>query len=94
MNMNEIKTIDQWAVIQYGSPYMAPEQHYQILVGKGDTTPEGKLRFTTQIVGKDGEYVVTKSGSRYQLLEVSAEYESLYPNARERIFNSLSEVKE
>lgn len=53
---------------------------------------DGKEITTSSVIGKRNGLVVTKSGSEYDLVDVSPDYEKTYPNAKERMMNSLPEV--
>ena len=44
---------------------------------------------TSPIKAKVGDLVITRSGSAYALGKINPEYETLYPNARERLFSTL-----
>ena len=44
------------------------------------------------VTSRNGDKVVTKSGSEYELGAVDAAYESLFPNARERLLTGLRPV--
>jgi hypothetical protein len=79
--------LKNWFVIQDPrDQFMAPELRPQCLGGdRGDNDC-----LTTPIMGKteDG-YVVTRSGSHYKLLDVDPAYEAEYPDALNRLMNSL-----
>ena len=75
---------------RHHDPYLAPECRIQCLggnrVGDGDV-------ITTGIVGKSADgCVVTRSGSHYKLMEVDPAYEAEYPDAFNRLMNSLEAV--
>ncbi|PPD55572.1 MAG: hypothetical protein CTY12_00925 [Methylotenera sp.] len=53
---------------------------------------EGTNVTTSELVGRCGELVVTRSGSHYELGKPHPEYEQLFPNARERMLHSLEPV--
>jgi len=68
---------------------------YKFLQGNVYNHPNfvnGKNVHTSKVIGKIGDKVLTKN-TLYLLGEIDPEYERLYPNARERLFNSLQEVK-
>jgi len=92
--LNIVK-IEDWSVVVSGSPYTAPELMSQCLYGivsrHRNEYLNGKEVRTSRIVGADGDYIVTSSGSRYELGTPSEEYERLYPGARERLFNTIRE---
>jgi len=89
--------IDNWSVVNgNSSPYNAPETQWQALSGNITGHPKlGKLDgiTTSRIVGWSLGMVLTKSGTNYELGEVDPAYELLFPNARERLMNSLKDIK-
>jgi hypothetical protein len=85
--------LENWFLV-YGDydPYKPPECNTQHLAGKVFGNPnfnDGEEIRTSPIVGKEGDKIVTKSGSVYELGEVLPDYEKQYPGARERLFNSV-----
>ena len=50
---------------------------------------DGKEVTTSMLCSRAGSKVLTKSGSEYELGNVDAAYESLFPNARQRLLGSL-----
>jgi len=93
--VNEIK-IDNWAVVGR-DPYLAPELQTNHLIGTVTNHPaheDGREVKTSRIVGmEEPDIVITVSGSRYVLGEIDPEYEAEYPNARERLFDSLRRMR-
>ena len=93
--MNIIR-LENWSVVTLDNdPYKAPELKHPHLCGIAYGHPkfdDGKMVTTSTIMWKKQLTVVTLSGTYYMLGEVDPEYEKLYPNAKERIFNSLKEV--
>jgi len=84
-----MKILNNWGVVYLSmDPYLAPELRGQALCGIREE--DGKSITTSRIVGKtiDG-CVVTASGSVYSLGTVDPVYEELFPNARERLVNTL-----
>jgi len=85
--------LEDWSVVASPlSGYRDPEQWSPKLYGTVYGNPkfaDGSLIFTSRIVTVDKKAgtATTKSGSVYVLGEVSAEYENIHPNARERFFN-------
>lgn len=84
--------IEKWSIVTKSSPYTAPE----MIVGRLHGAVYGHQRFhdgeiitTSPIMGNDGELIITKSLSKYELGVVDPEYDKLYPNARIRLFESL-----
>lgn len=87
------QNLSEWAVVMDDrNPFLAPELRRQCLSGKRD---DDKTILTSVIVGKaeDG-CVVTASGSHYNLLDVLPDYEQHYPDAKNRLLNTLPLVKE
>ncbi len=85
--------LENWSVIlnQFG-PYEAPEQHSAQLRGNVFNHPrfeDGEVVITSLIVKEKNGMIVTHSGSHYTLGEVDAEYERLYPDAKNRLIKSL-----
>lgn len=87
--MKEVYKLDNWAIVYNGSPYTAPEIRSQSLCGdRGDN-----IVTTSRIIGKIGNCVATMN-SLYMLERPSLEYEAVYPNAKQRLFDSLTEIEE
>lgn len=85
--------LENWFIIHRSSPYTAPELCEACLCGNvyDDLRREdGHHIITNSIIGKtiDNE-IVTKSGSRYTLGEVSIDYVKNYPDAFNRLLDSL-----
>jgi hypothetical protein len=85
--------LENWCVISKGIPCLQPpEQERSCLHGfvSGHLRcSDGKEVTTSMVTSRNGDHVVTKSGSEYELGAVDAAYESLYPNARQRLLTSL-----
>jgi len=84
--------LENWSVV-YGprDPYDPPELWTSRLHGRVSGHPgfeEGKEIITSSIVGVEGDLVETHSGNKYELGDVDPQYETAYPNARERLFKS------
>ena len=88
--------LDNWCVISRPWPALvAPEQDRFCLHGFVRGHPrcaDGKEVTTSLVVSQHGEKVVTKSGSEYELGHVNSTYESLYPNARQRLLTRLGSL--
>ena len=84
--------LENWSVVHGPSdPYQPPELWVKRLHGKIYGHPrfdDGKDVTSSRIVGIEGDFIVTGSGSRYELGAVDPQYETAYPNARERLFKS------
>lgn len=64
----------------------------------GDATghpkkPEPHFITTSRVVGRIGDVILTKSGSRYKLGNPKADYEETFPNARQRLLTTIPEVQ-
>ena len=88
--------LENWSITGR-DPYLAPELQEACLYG----TVYGHLRLkdgntvvTSSIVKSEGEIIITHSGSQYELGKVDPEYEKEFPNARERLFESLRRKNE
>lgn len=95
MCIKGINTLTDWAIIKDPrDPYKAPEMRQECLTGKRESDlVNGTSCTTTPIVGKTSDgYVVTRSGTHYKLLTVHPDYEKQFPNAFERLINSLQVI--
>lgn len=95
--MNIVR-IENWKVVVRGDSYIAPELMDQCLHGNvfgHPKKPDGSEVTTSAIVGWDANTrtVITKSGTHYLCGEIDPEYEKVYPDARQRMVNSLTRVK-
>ena len=85
--------LENWGMVSIPShPLQAPEFGIMCLSGEVYGSPkfkDGTNVTTSEIVGKDGELIVTQSGSKYELGQPHPTYEEKYPNARERLLNSV-----
>lgn len=85
----KIKKLEKWSVVGIDrSPYDAPENHWHCLQGINEA---GNQVVTSTVIGCRNGYVLTRSGSVYELGEVDPDYEKLYSNAKERLFKRLKE---
>jgi hypothetical protein len=88
--------LDCWCLISRALPSLPPpEQERCCLHGYVTGHPrcgDGKEITTSLVVSRTGDKVLTKSGSEYELGNVNAAYEALYPDARERLLACLSSV--
>ena len=90
--------LENWSVCSYppdSDPYLAPELWAYHLQGRVYGHPgfvEGTFVITSSIKGKREDKILTHTGSHYQLGDVDPKYEEEYPDAKERLFNSLKEV--
>jgi len=86
--------LEEWALV-VKSPYSSPEMgmSFQGLVYGHPRFKDGHPVTTSPIVSFDGESFLTHSGSRYILGEVSSEYEKMFPNALNRVMESIGKIK-
>lgn len=70
-------------------PYLAPELRSPCLQGKRD----GNTIITSWITGKTPEGFICTQNSIYQLGNVDPAYEVQFPNAEQRLLDSLSCIK-
>lgn len=83
-------TLRNWSVCTHAkNPYQAPELGVSVLRG---IVFDGMFVRTSEIIGKRGDKVVTRSGSEYTLSDVDPVYERQFPDARKRLFDQLREV--
>ena len=81
--------IEGWSIIYTdtkGNCYDAPETSTQHLNGR---RPDGKVITSSPIVDAEGGCLITRSGSRYELGQPHADYESVFPNANNRALTVL-----
>jgi len=57
-----------------------------LLTGHNVARLNGKIVYTSRVVRVQGSFVVTTSGTLYELCKVLPEYEAKFPNAKERLF--------
>ena len=90
--------LENWSVVfSDNDPYLHPELQTLSLCGNVFNHPrfkDGKRVTTSSIKGFDGELIMTSSGSKYELGEIDPEYEKLYPDAKNRLLNSLKKNDE
>ena len=85
--------INNWSVCHHPRDAMLPpEARNQVL--HGDVLEDGKAKkvLTSYIKAKRGECIVTSSGSHYKLGTIDPEYEKAYPNAKNRLWNTLPDL--
>lgn len=86
--------LENWSVTRTVlNPYQAPETGTPALAGRvygHEAIEDGSFIITTRPVTVSDGKVRTASGSLYELGEVDPGYEAAYPNAKERLFASLS----
>src|ERR1051325_6577137 len=85
--------LEKWCVISRSSPMMQPPETERFclhgFVSGHPRCADGKEVTTSLVVSRNGNKVVTKSGSEYELGLVDSLYESEFPNARQRLFGRL-----
>ncbi len=83
--------LENWALVST-NPYLAPEASKLLLTGNVYNHPkfkDGESVTTSPIDRLENDFIITYSGSKYELGEIDPQYEKLFPNAKERLFNSL-----
>lgn len=83
--------IRNWSVVctEEFDPYKAPEMYAAKIAGEvygHHKYEDGHKIITSRVVGVEGNSVLTKSGSTYELGDVDPEYEKVFPDARKRLF--------
>lgn len=85
--------LSPWAVVTPADPYLAPECRVPLLSGDAFGHPrfaDGHNVTTSPPIGKDSHgNIHTKSGSVYQLGDPATAYAEAFPNARQRLLDSL-----
>lgn len=93
--MKQMYKIENWGIIEHDpDPYKAPELRTFCLIGERIGTGDPYMRKsikTSRIIGKFGPLIETRN-SLYELDSVDPEYEKLYPNSKQRLFDSLIET--
>ena len=92
-----MQRLEEWHLTQLppSDPYKAPELGRFAICGKvfGHALYDDGDPITTSTpvrIDPDTMIMETKSGSKYQLGVIDPDYESLYPNAFNRLVESLS----
>jgi hypothetical protein len=87
--------LDKWCVLSRSSPALQPPELERLclhgVVSGHARCADGKEVTTSIVIYRNGNKVVTKSGSEYELGNVDPSYESLYPHAHERLMARLRE---
>jgi hypothetical protein len=85
--------LEKWCVLLRTSPALQPPERERFcLHGSVFGHPrcaDGKEVTTSLVISRNGDKVVTKSGSEYELGDVDPFYEFLYPHARDRLLSGL-----
>lgn len=86
--------LEKWSVGgHHPDPYYPPEFQQPALHGivyGHHRKSDGSEVTTSPIVGVEGEFVKTESGTLYELGEVYHAYEAAFPNAKQKLFNSYA----
>ena len=93
--------IENWCIVaRANNPYAPPEMQEHCLHGDiykdkrpGQKFRDGSTITTSRIVGKEGDAIVTFSGSIYTLGSPAPLYEQQFPNAKQRLLDSLEEIQ-
>jgi hypothetical protein len=85
--------LERWSIVSKIAPaFCPPEDSAFCLHGIVTGHPryaDGKEVRTSQVVHRRGKNIVTRSGHEYELGNANADYEMLFPNARERLLARL-----
>jgi hypothetical protein len=87
--------LENWSYRVKAGIYDAPETFTTHLVGtvyghqNPQRHPDGKRIVTSRLVSIEGDLVVTKSGSKFELGEADPDYEKEFPNAKQRLLDRL-----
>lgn len=86
--------IENWAVITpMPNTYIAPETQAPSLGGNVFDHPkfnDGTWITTSSIIGKNNkDEILTVNGSSYELGQISKSYEEKFPDARNKLLNSM-----
>ncbi len=88
--------LTNWSIVsRTANPFQAPELGTQCLYGNVYNNPkfeDNQDVTTSRIIGKRNGKVVTRSGSEYELDGVDPIYEAAYPDAFNRLMNTLDEI--
>jgi hypothetical protein len=87
--------LERWCILaRHEAAFQAPDEDPRRLHGVVNghhRLADGAEVTTSLIVARNGEKVVTKSGSEYDLGAIDSTYKSLYPEAKKRLLASLPE---
>lgn len=79
--------LNEWAVVNSGNRYC--------LIGKVEGHPDredGHTVVSSYCIGKYEGRIVTTSGSHIELGEPKADYEAMFPNAKQRLFDTAPQL--
>lgn len=87
--------ITNWVLIAHADRSPLPQGHSRKL--RGDVYghprfPDGYRVTTTRIVGTRDGRIVTRSGSHYELGDPQPLYEAVFPGAKQRLLENLTQV--
>jgi hypothetical protein len=90
--------LERWFVVSKSGITVGPSERDPVcLYGVVHGHPlhiDGKEVRTSRLVASDGDCVVTRSGSAYELGEPHPLYEADYPNSKRRLLASLETLAE
>ena len=93
--MSVIK-IEDWTVVPLPANAWTADQVRPLhLVGRVSHHPHwpvGGVATTSQVIGRRGDRIVTRSGSVYELGKASAGCEAQFPDVLKRLFQTLPEI--
>lgn len=88
--------IENWSIVYVShNPYLPPECQTQCLQGNVYGHPDhfdGKRVTTSAAIGRKDNCLITLAGSEYELGEPDPEYETLFPNAKQRALESAAKM--
>lgn len=88
--------LNNWAIVTAGDPYKPPELMSQHLVGDTEghpKWPDGHRIVTSRIIGYREDRIITTGGSAIALGDALPDYETKFPNAKERLFDAAPAIK-
>lgn len=89
MNAPTERSLDSWSLRPVDHPYVAPENNLSCLAGQLE---DGRRIVTSMPICRDGDIVITASGSRYRLGRPHPDYERRFPGAKNRFLASLPQA--
>jgi len=89
--------LENWSLVtRVSNPYQAPELGVPCLHGLvygHPKLPDGYEMSSSRVVKTEGEDIITESGTHYELGQIDPEYEKIYPNAKQRLIESLKKIE-
>lgn len=83
------KHLKHWSI--WGPPdFSTPILHGNVY--GHEEIQDGQTIISSIVIGVKNGKVITKSGSEYELDDVDPNYENIFPNAKERVLQSLPQI--